>query len=105
MAISVAPTKKSCKPDKIYADYFIQPNLIPFISQLFRTCFQHWLFPYFIPKSGNLTDPLNYRGIALQYNLLKACTSILNKQLAFWLEDNKILVQELLGFRSSHNCQ
>ena len=40
MAISLAPIKKSCRPDDIYADYFKHPNLIPFIIQLFRTCFQ-----------------------------------------------------------------
>ena len=55
-------------------------------------------------KSGSLTDPLNYRGIALQCNLLKAYTSILNKWLTFWLEDNEILEKEQLGFRSGRNC-
>ena len=112
MAISLAPTKKSCGPDNIYADYFKHPNLIPLITQLFRTCFLTSCFPNLwhkanilpVPKSGNLTDPLKYRGIALQYNLLKAYTSILNKQLTYWLEDNEILVQEQLGFRSGHNC-
>ena len=49
-----------------------------------------------VPKSGNLTDPLNYRGIALQCNLLKAYTSTLNKRLTYWLEDNEVLVKEQL---------
>ena len=31
-----------------------------------------------IPKSGSTCDPLNYRGIALQCNLLKIYISILN---------------------------
>ena len=112
MASSLAPTKKSCGPDNIYADYFQHPNLIPFITQLFRTCFLTSCFLNLshkanilpVPKLGNLTDPLNYRGIALQCNLLKAYTSILNKRLTYWLEDNEILVQEQLGFRSGHNC-
>ena len=111
-AISLSPTKKSCGPDNIYADYFKHPYLIPFISQLFRTCFKTTCFPNLwhkaiilpVPKSANLTDPLNYRGIGLQCNLLKAYTSILNKQLTYWLENNEILVKEQLGFRSGHNC-
>ena len=45
MAISLAPTKKSCGPDNIYEDYFKHPNLIPFIIQLFRTCFLTSCFP------------------------------------------------------------
>ena len=112
MAIYLAPTKKSCGPDNIYADYFKHPNLIPFITQLFRTCFLTSCFPNLwhkanilpVLKTGNLTDPLGYMGIALQCNLLKAYTSILNKRLTYWLEDNEILVQEQLGFRSGHNC-
>ena len=72
MAISLAPTKKPCGPDNIYEDYFKHHNLIPLITQLFRICFLTSCFPNLwhkanilpLPKSGNLTDPLNYGVIA-----------------------------------------
>ena len=104
--VAQAPSRKSCArgPDNIYADYFKNLKLFPIITSLFKLCFQSSVFPKVwhkaiilpIPKSGNTRtlDPLNYRGIALQCNLHKVYTSILNYRLNLWLEYNDIIAME-----------
>ena len=88
--IAQAPSKKSCGPDNIYADHF--KNLKLFSSDFSKLCHKAIILP--ISKSGNTCDPLNYRGIALQCNLLKVYTSILNYRINMWLECNDILAME-----------
>ena len=52
-----------------------------------------------IHKSGNKTDPGNYRGICISSCLGKFFTSILNARLNVFLEENSILNKYQIGFR------
>lgn len=46
----------------------------------------------------------NYRGIALQSNVCKILTSIMNTRITDWLEDHNILADEQAGFRRNRSC-
>ena len=50
-----------------------------------------------IHKSGQKTDPNNYRGIS--YTIGKVFSAILCDRLIEWTEDNHILPEEQYGFR------
>ena len=52
-----------------------------------------------IHKSGNKTDPGNYRGICISSCLGKFFTSILNARLNVFLEENSILNKYQICFR------
>ena len=60
------------------------------------------IFPIY--KSGDKREPLNYRGITLLSVVSKVYTSILNKRLTSWCEENKVLVEEQGGFREGRGC-
>ena len=53
-----------------------------------------------IHKSGPTSDPNNFRGIALVNSMHKIFSSILNKRLYSWVEDNKKLDESQAGFRA-----
>ncbi|XP_015121854.1 uncharacterized protein LOC107044476 [Diachasma alloeum] len=52
-----------------------------------------------IHKKGDVSDPLNYRGIALVNNITKVFTSILNDRLYAWAEAHHVIPEEQAGFR------
>ena len=54
-------------------------------------------------KKGDPKDPNNFRGITLLSCLGKLFTSILNKRLTTYLEDNDLLGEEQAGFRNGHS--
>ena len=54
-----------------------------------------------IHKSGDKTNPSNYRAIAISSCLSKLFTSILNKRLVSYLEINKLISQCQFGFRKN----
>ena len=43
--IAQAPSRNSCGPENIYADYFENPIFFPIITSCFRPCFQASDFP------------------------------------------------------------
>ena len=51
-----------------------------------------------IYKSGDKSDPTNYRGICVSSCLEKLFTSILNQRLYLYFEENKILHNSQIGF-------
>ena len=56
-----------------------------------------------IRKKGNADLPDNYRGVSLLSIISKYYTSILNKQLYAWLEDNNKVAEEQAGFRKKYS--
>ena len=85
--------------------------LINFFTILFNEIFDSGIYPsewskaIVVPifKKGNIDDPDNYRGISLINTTCKCFTSILNKRLYLWLEDNKGIVENQAGFRRDYS--
>jgi exonuclease III len=57
-----------------------------------------------IPKKGDLTDPNNYRGIALMAAALKVLTSAFNARLVELCETRGIFCDAQAGFRHREEC-
>lgn len=57
-----------------------------------------------IYKKGSVTDPANYRRIALINHTTKLFTSILRNRLEKWAETNKIIPECQFGFRRNRSC-
>ena len=56
-----------------------------------------------IPKQGDKNIPDNYRGISLQPVISKIYTTILNKRLSDWSNENNIIGEEQAGYRKSYS--
>lgn len=52
-----------------------------------------------IHKKGDVNNPDNYRGITLLSHMSKLFTSILNKRLLLWREENNIVSATQFGFK------
>lgn len=80
--------------------------LIPAICLLFNKIFVYGKYPinwtkgYIspIPKSGDLTKPVNYRGLAVTGAFSKLLNSVLNMRLDSFLEKNNIISPFQIGF-------
>ena len=55
-----------------------------------------------IPKKGDKNIPDNYLGISLQPVISKIYTTILNKSLSDWSNENNIIAEEQAGYRKSY---
>ena len=58
-----------------------------------------------IHKKGELTDPANYRSIALMSTIVKIFIDILNLRLLDWARMVKALPEFQVGFRPERSCQ
>ena len=54
-----------------------------------------------IYKKGNTADPGNYRGISLLGCMTKLFTSILNKRLISWAENNDVITDAQVWFQAT----
>ena len=93
-----------------------QTQLIPCLVLLFNFCLantcypQSWAKGYISPifKSGDPTDPNNYRGITITSNLGKLFNTILNNRLDKFLEQNNLIHTAQIGFtkhaRTTDHC-
>src|SRR6185437_2581209 len=59
------------------------------------------IFPLY--KDGDARNPDNYRGITLLSVVGKIYTTILNKRVVQWCEENNVLVDEQAGFRAGRS--
>ena len=83
-----------------------QNVLIPSIQKLFNTCLSSGNYPiswaegYITPvhKSNAITDPNNYRGIAVTSAIGKLFNSVLNSRLDSFLEKHQIINKCQVGF-------
>ena len=80
--------------------------LLPCLNKLFNLIFSSGCYPsswakgYISPifKTGDNSDPDNYRGITITSNIGKLFNMILNSRLDNFLEDNKIIDNVQIGF-------
>jgi len=108
-AIKELKTNSSGGPDLFLNEFFIhgKDTLLPYLKLLFNKCLNHGYFPSIwsdgfivpIPKSGDLNDPSNYRGITLLSTLGKLFTRILNSRLDSWAENYSVYIEAQAGFR------
>jgi hypothetical protein len=86
-------------------------EVICFLTKLFNKVFDSGIYPsdwakaIVVPifKKGDAHQPDNYRGISLINTACKCFTSILNKRLYSWLEENKMIVENQAGFRKKYS--
>ena len=84
-------------------EYTIAPIIMILFNKLVQM--QHypnqWSISVMIPihKSGELSDPDNYRGISLNCCLSKLFTYLLNARLTQYCEENQIIHENQIGFR------
>ena len=88
--------------------------VIKLLHTLFVTCFNLKMVPddwrkaiiHPIPKcKGAYSNPLKYRGLALQSCVFKIFSSVMNNRLVSFLETNNLISEEQNGFRQKHSCQ
>ena len=86
--------------------------LSPAVAALFNACAQAgslsaaWSLCAITPilKKGAVTDPGNYRGIAVGTVLAKLYASMLNARLTNWAESHGLRAAGQAGFREDHRC-
>ena len=106
------PTLKANKApghDTILNEYLSTGRmyLIPILCKLFNNVLNTGIFPeiwvksIIIPvfKKGDINDPKNYRGISLVSHIGKFFTTLINKRLLEWSDQNNILTDAQFGFR------
>ena len=84
--------------------------ITPFLTDYFNEIFKKGLYPDLwskaiivpIHKKGNLDTTDNYRGVSLLSLIGKCYTSILNRRLYDWLEDNQKISESQAGFRQGY---
>ena len=107
--------KKSCRSDSPKIQFIkLSIDIIsPIIAKIFNICFLQGVFPNsfklaeVIPvyKSGNRTDPNNYRPISLLSPFSKIFESLIYNQLIKFLNKNNIIYKHQYGFRTNHSTE
>ena len=85
--------------------------IINFLVDLFNVIYDlgkypiQWARAIIVPihKSGSHDNPNNYRGISLLSCISKCFTTILNKRLYNWLENESKIVENQAGFRKNYS--
>ena len=105
---------KSCGTDELPYEVLKSNAVIKILHKMFMFYFDTGITPSIWRKaiicpllkdpSSDPLLPLNYRGISLLSVVTKIYSSILNKRLVTYLDDNDLLVDEQNGFRSERSC-
>lgn len=111
-AVKKLKSHKATGPDGIPAECLKNKQIIDILFKVYAYCFEHgkvpdeWLTSMINPifKSGSVYKPLNYRGITLINIICKCYSSILNRRICLWLEENNIIKDEQNGFRQARSC-
>ena len=108
-ALNGLKNKKAAGPDGLLNEFFKRSEcvIVPFLLKLFNYLFDNGIYPSDwtmsilqpIHKKGDVGLPDNYRGISLLNVCSKIYSSILNRRLSDWVEDNDILGEEQAGYR------
>ena len=88
------------------------PLLAPGVAALLNGCSTvgslpaAWALSALTPvfKSGETSDPGNYRGIAVGTVVAKLYASMINSRLSAWAEEKGLRAQGQAGFREDHRC-
>jgi len=104
--------RKACGPDNIKNEMLkcSTPEMQAAMLKLFNIVLQSGCFPDIwckglispIHKSGDKSDPNNYRGISVSSCLGKLFCSILNKRMLDFIEEHSILSKSQIGFLPKH---
>jgi len=112
-AIRKLKSGKACGVDGIMAEMLklSGESTVEFMHKLFNTVFNEGIYPVewqkamIVPifKKGDQHKPDNYRGISLLSLVSKCYTSILNKRLVTWAEENNKMSDAQAGFRKGYS--
>ena len=104
---------KACGTDEILAEMLklVDKTAALFFTKLFNILFDQGIYPddwakaIVIPifKKGDPKLTTNYRGVSLLSLVSKCYTSILNKRLVKWVEDNNKISEGQAGFRRGYS--
>ena len=107
--------RKAAGPDGISCAFLktFEKYLTPTITRIFQLSLDQgetpkaWRTANVCPvyKSGALSDPLNYRPIALTSVLCKSLEHIIASSIRDFLQNNNILIDEQHGFRAKRSCE
>ena len=96
-------------PDLLLNEFFKNGSnvLLPYLHKLFNSCLTRGHFPdswsegHIVPffKSGDSSDPVNYRGVTLLSALGKLFSRVLNNRLIAWAEQYEVYIEAQAGFR------
>ena len=114
-ALRHAKLRKAIGIDNLPNEILKNANTVNLLHALFDAIFNTGVTPTIwktailkpLPKSS-LVDPrlpLQYRGISLLSTVYKIYSSILNKRITKYAEENNIFADEQNGFRSGRSCQ
>ena len=91
----------------------LDDQLAPFLLKIFNAILNGeiefpsaWLSSvfFFLHKKGSMTDPSNYRSLAIENPFLKIFMWLLNFRLTEYVECNKLLPDLQFGFRKGHSA-
>lgn len=112
-AVNNLKTGKARGVDGVFAEMLKAGGqcVIVFLTKLFNAVFDKGIYPgewakaIIIPiyKKGDPDAADNYRGVSLLSIISKCYTSILNKRLYEWLEENNKIVEQQAGFRRNYS--
>ena len=107
-------TGKSAGPDMISAEFYISTatDIAPILKDEFNRILDSGVCPKSfgetilcpLHKSGPTSDPNNFRAISLVNTMYKIFSSILNKRLYAWVEENEKLDESQAGFRAGFSA-
>ena len=113
-SIKTLKNGKSAGPELFSAEFYNSTcsEIAPILKDLFNSILDTGVSPKSfgetvlrpIHKSGPTSDPNNFRGIVLVNSMHKIFSSILNKRLYSWVEDNKKLDESQVGFRAGYSA-
>ena len=106
-------SNRSPGPDGICIEMFksMQNEILPFLNILFNQTYDSGILPEDwcknikcpIYKSGQQTNPENYRGISLINSISKIFTGILTSRLQIWAEEKEVVDESQAGFRKGYS--
>ena len=111
--VNASKTKKSVGLDWISNELLKNATVVQLLHRLFAACWKNRLIPslwrksilHQIPKSNECTsDPLKYRGLALQSCVFKILCHIINQRVVRHLDSTDLLVDKQNGFRKKCSC-
>lgn len=112
-AIAKLKKGKACGFDGILAEMLklVDKSAVRFFTKLFNILFDQGIYPdewtkaIIVPlfKKGDPNSTTNYRGVSLLSLASKCYTSVLNKRLVKWAEENKKITESQAGFRRGYS--
>ena len=112
-ALKGLKNNKAAGPDCLIGEFYKNAvkEIMPFLVKFFNHIFDRGIFPTDwclailqpLHKKGDLNVPDNYRGISLLNTCSKIYTSILNRRINSWINENNIIGEEQAGFREEHS--